>query len=375
MFLISFKSPYYFSDSNVKKNSSFFEEILSQKKNSKKPKARRVYKQKTSSVFDSMRSSGKFKGRKVRQELPESTAVRVVRPALSKVKGSPVLGFFEKNKYFSYNSTVSVDHSFLWQQWVNSLSGKRDFYLEMQADLKNSLLQVNPDLTLEKNTRVNYLTKNFYYQLDNLPKQVYRKRRKVNFFTYRRFRFNQLRLFYTTCNQKQFKNLYLNYSFIKKRVLDYFLISLEGRLEFFLYRLNFFPSKGFIRQFINHHGVLVNGFIVRNKNYILKPFDKVSIPKGQYSQIFALLKQRVESLCMFELPRLSNKKTKKELYVKLSRLNISPLYSLSFFFNYPRYIEVDYVLLEAMFIRYPNVRELLLPTNSEVDVTNRSYYK
>lgn len=373
MYYFSLKYIYY-NKSNVKNSSSFFEEILNQKKSSKKA-VRKVYQQKTSSVFDSIRASGKFRGRRPLL-LKKNNMPRI--PVLAdgkKFKTFAALAFFEKNKYFSYNSPISVDHSFLWQQWVNSLSAKRDFFIEIQSGLKESLALINPDISLERSNRVNYLTKNFYYQLDNLPKQVYRKRRKVNFFTYRRFRFNQLRLFYTTCNQKQFKNLYLNYSFVKKRVLDYFLISLEGRLEFFLYRLNFFPSKGFIRQFINHHGVLVNGFLVRNKNYILKPFDKVSLPRGQYSKIFSLLKSRVENLCFLALPRLSNKKVKKELYSKMSRLNISPLYSLSFFFNHPRYIEVDYVLLEAMFIRYPNVKELLLPTNSEVDVTNRSYYK
>ena len=109
------------------------------------------------------------------------------------------------------------------------------------------------------------------YHIDSSNTNVTIRRKKVNFFTYRKFRFNQLRLFYTTCNQHQFKRLYNNYNYIKKSVLDHFLLSLEGRLEFFLYRINFFPSKYFIRQFLHHHGVLVNGYLVRDKNYILKP--------------------------------------------------------------------------------------------------------
>ena len=66
---------------------------------------------------------------------------------------------------------------------------------------------------------------------------------------------------------------------------------------------------------------------------------------------------------------------KKSLFRKFSSLNLSPLFSLNFLTNHPRYLEVDYVLLEAMFIRYPTLKELILPQNSEISGNNRSYYK
>ncbi len=68
-------------------------------------------------------------------------------------------------------------------------------------------------------------------------------------------------------------------------------------------------------------------------------------------------------------------KVNKTLFKKFSVLNISPLLSLNFFTNYPRYMEVDYVLLEAMFIRNPSFKEVQIPGDSELSPDNRSFYK
>ncbi len=157
---------------------------------------------------------------------------------------------------------------------MKSLNDRKDFFDARKKVFLKSLEVNYPHLDIKSlgKPSSDYISANIgTYQLTAVSKINTLKRKRSNFFTYRKFRFNQLRLFYTTCNQRQFKNLYNNYNYIKKGVLDHFLLSLEGRLEFFLFRTNFFPSKYFIRQYLSHHGVLVNGYKVYNKNYLLKP--------------------------------------------------------------------------------------------------------
>lgn len=101
----------------------------------------------------------------------------------------------------------------------------------------------------------------------------------------------------------------------------------------------------------------------------------VSIPKSQHLRIFDLLKTRTALLRDVQMPNITTSSSKKALFKKFSVLNISPIFSLNFFMNYPRYMEVDYVLLEALFIRNPSKEEVLVPFNSEIDSSNRSYYK
>lgn len=284
-------------------------------------------------------------------------------------------GYFDKIKYYPYLQTSNlVQNSFLWQKWNQDLNDRRHFYNDLLSDIRSYAIS-KYNLELQPVERSNASRYGFFYQIDTNVQFSSVKRRRVNFFTYRKFRFNQLRLFYTTCNQRQFKNLYKNYSFIKKRVLDQFLVSLEGRLEFFLQRTQFFPSKYYIKQYLNHHGVLVNGYLVRDKNWILKPWDIVSIPKSQHVKLFRSLKSRLSIVKANKLPIFNSSASKKSFFKKMTSLNISPLFSVNFLMPIPRYIEVDYVLLEAMFIRNPSVDEVILPFNSEVDVSNRSYYK
>ena len=61
---------------------------------------------------------------------------------------------------------------------------------------------------------------------------------------------------------------------------------LEGRLEFFLFRINFAPSVYFARQLIKSKGILVNGKEVLSRNYILKPLDIVSVSDKQFSVVY-----------------------------------------------------------------------------------------
>lgn len=120
------------------------------------------------------------------------------------------------------------------------------------------------------------------------------------------------------------------------------MLLLEGRLEFFLTRINFVPTKYFAKQVMTNKGIIISDKIVTDKNYVLKPFEILSISPEQFPFLFFSLLDRLSS----------------------GRVVI----------NYPSYIEVDYTLLQAAFIKYPAPKEIILPVSIEMDMSNRTPY-
>ena len=94
-------------------------------------------------------------------------------------------------------------------------------------------------------------------------------------------------------NKQKFKSFYgnLSYSILKKEyvhikkknsfnIIDRLIISLEKRLDIFLYRVGLFSTIFEAKQAINHNKLKVNGIIVSNGNYKLKPGDYINIPEN-----------------------------------------------------------------------------------------------
>jgi len=96
-----------------------------------------------------------------------------------------------------------------------------------------------------------------------------------------------------------------------------------------LVRINFFPTVYFSRQFIKHNKILVNNKICSFSSYQLKLKDIVSLH---------------QTIFFFQ-------------YFFLKKLLLNNL----IFYNFPIYIEVDYSLLIAQFIRKPGFNEILIP--------------
>lgn len=118
----------------------------------------------------------------------------------------------------------------------------------------------------------------------------------------------------------QFKNKIFN--------LD-LLLSLECRLEFCLYRLNFVSSVYFSRQYIRSKKILVNFKIEQNCFYVLNFGDLISLEASIFLYQFFFLK-----------------------YFLLLRL----------FPNFvPSYFEIDYRLLAAIFIKKPKIFDIQNP--------------
>jgi len=87
-------------------------------------------------------------------------------------------------------------------------------------------------------------------------------------------------------NKQKFKSFYGNipYKKLKKKftkiekkskinLINNLIVSLESRLDVFLFRLGFFPSIFHAKQVINHKHIIVNNNVVSHGNYQLKAGD------------------------------------------------------------------------------------------------------
>lgn len=181
----------------------------------------------------------------------------------------------------------------------------------------------------------------FYYRIVE-PKKIKRRFKRWSFLEYSHNRVTKFRLYYTTSTQHQFNKLLNSFNTLKKNVMSHFIMQLEGRLEFFLYRINFAPTKYFARQLIRNNGISVNNTIITSRNFVLKPLDFIFVLENQFSSVFNFLLNKI--------------KAKKLILIN------------------PSYTEVDYVVLGATFIKKPIASDLMLPLSLENDFSNRKVH-
>lgn len=179
----------------------------------------------------------------------------------------------------------------------------------------------------------------FTFRLERIRKRKhFKRRRKTSFLSYSHERFHKLRLFYTTLGYRQFQNLFKRLQYFKKNAASLIASVLELRLEFFLYRVNFAPSKYFAKQFLAHNTFTVNNKVISNKNYLLSVGDVVGVVSSRFALIFNLLLSRFYSM--------------KRLQYSLKKTNPTNM-SLPVIFLNPGFSEVDYSLLRATIYRNP----------------------
>lgn len=181
----------------------------------------------------------------------------------------------------------------------------------------------------------------FYYRIVE-PRKIKRRFKRWSFLEYSHNRVTKFRLYYTTSTQHQFNKLLRSFNTLKKNVMSHFVMQLEGRLEFFLYRINFAPTKYFARQLIRNKGISVNNTIITSRNFLLKPLDFVFVLENQFQNVVNFLENKIKSK-------------------KLILTN-------------PHYTEVDYVVLGATFIKKPVSHDLMLPLSLENDFSNRKIH-
>lgn len=182
------------------------------------------------------------------------------------------------------------------------------------------------------------------------------KRRKVKtLLEYSHSRFHKFRLFYTTLGYRQFQSIFKGFLSFKKNSLSSILAMLELRLEFFLYRVNFAPSKYFAKQLLKHRGVFVNGISVCNKNHTLSVSDVVFFSDDKFYLVYNTLLSRLRSV--------NNRSY-------LSEGSFGGSSKTPVIFSHPDYCEIDFSLLSATIIRLPRPCDVFVPNNIELDALN-----
>lgn len=196
----------------------------------------------------------------------------------------------------------------------------------------------------------------FTFRIERIKKRKnYVKRKTTSFLAYSHERFHKFRLFYTTLGYKQFQNLFNNIQYFKKKAASLIASILELRLEFFLYRINFAPSKYFAKQFLSHNTFTVNNHVIKNKNYLLRVGDSVGVVAPRFHLIFNVLLSRFYNM--------------KHFYKEIGSTNN---FSVPVVFMNPAYTEVDYALLNAIIYRQPVSTDVFVPLYVELDPYNRS---
>lgn len=104
---------------------------------------------------------------------------------------------------------------------------------------------------------------------------------------------------------------------------------MESRLDILLYRTNLFKSIFFVKQFIKHRGVLVNGLCLSETNYQVRVGDIILIPGHIYKKFY------------------------QHFLKKLKRNRILT--------NVPKYVEINYQMGAFTIIKIPRGGEISYP--------------
>lgn len=183
--------------------------------------------------------------------------------------------------------------------------------------------------------------KTFFYSIHIAAPR--KKNKKWSLFGLKNIYYKKVSLFFGFKRVSSFLKLYnLSLGVWGRNESEFFLL-LEGRLETFLMRLNFFPSIYFLKRFISFGNVFVNNVKVCYPSYFLSYNEIVSINKKYFKSVYFFLKSSI----------------------KFKRILL----------NLPTFIEADYKLLVAMLIRRPTQVSLTLPVSFNLYTKFPSFHK
>ena len=179
----------------------------------------------------------------------------------------------------------------------------------------------------KKRKSFKFSQKKFLYEIHTEEREFKRKKRRFRSKEY--FNLFKLCMFYGNLKETSIKSL-LNTKAKNKNIwagATPFL--LESRLDILLYRTNLFKSIFFVKQFIKHKGVLVNGLLITEPNFQVQIGNIIIIPPRFYQEFYKHFLQNLKD----------------------NRILI----------NYPRYIEIDYKIGAFIIINYPKGNEISYP--------------
>ena len=169
-----------------------------------------------------------------------------------------------------------------------------------------------------------------------------------------------LRMFYGNIKEKKLRQIYKEAKCFKGDQILNFIRLLESRLDVVLFRLRFSNSFNEIHQMISHKHILVNGKIVNSNGFILSPGDHITVNEKSfdivYKNIFNSLKNYL---------RLKDKEEQLSIPSFLEKHSLGLT---------PNYLEVNYTILEGVFLYSPTLEEIKYPSYIDYD-SILEYYK
>ena len=160
-----------------------------------------------------------------------------------------------------------------------------------------------------------------------------------------------LRAFYGNCSEKEFIKAYKKAKMTKGNTGINFIKLLEQRLDTVLFRMRFANTFEEVRQFITHKHILVNGKIVNSPTYPITSGDCISVRETSFDFVYNRILNSFESYL-----NIKNQDNKVSVpvndIVKKNQLLLLP-----------DYIDVNYNILEGIFIKSPNLESIVYPCN------------
>jgi len=169
-----------------------------------------------------------------------------------------------------------------------------------------------------------------------------------------------LRMFYGNIKEKKLRQIFKKSKSLKGDQILNFIRLLESRLDVVLFRLRFSNSFNEIHQMISHKHILVNGEIINSNGFLLNPGDHITINEKSFDTIYKNV-----------FNSLKNYVRLKDREEPISTTTFIEKHSLALA---PNYLEVNYNILEGIFLYLPTLEEIKYPSYINYD-SILEYYK
>jgi ribosomal protein S4 len=197
---------------------------------------------------------------------------------------------------------------------------------------------------------------NFFYRVDLVKLRPKRKRR--SFFGLQILKRQKMRFFGSQMTAHKYSS-YIRKAHHSSSLLKKFFQLYERRLDIFLYRINFLTDGYSGQQLINHEKFMINDKIAIFPSQQIFFYDVVSpVNKGFFFlKIINRLKE-IKKNAMLKVKFLLKNNFKKFFMFRSrwKRLNI-----YKYYINIPSYIEINYRIMSAIFIKNPSFTEVKFP--------------
>jgi len=164
-----------------------------------------------------------------------------------------------------------------------------------------------------------------------------------------------LKAWYGDISERQFSHLFHNEA---NRNVDKFLVLLESRLDIILYRSGFLSTIFNARQFINHHGVYINGIVSRSPGQRLLTNDLIEFSSASKPDIYKNLATFTESI----------QDRTKQINIYSQSKKLSDFFML-------RHLAVDIKSLRIVYLEVPKGGDIPLPLMVSANPNSKLYYQ